>query len=65
MPDNKNVFVIDIEKVAQQTADDLFEQAISVVNENGVCYLRFTREDGMVVLHPRYNSKINGVISDA
>lgn len=54
-----------LEAMSQQVAEDVFQQAVGVVEKHGVCYFRFTKEDGMVIIHPRFNSKLNGVISDA
>ena len=54
-----------ISEMADMKAEAMFENALDLLKENGVCYFRLTTEDGMIILHPRYNSKINGVISDA
>lgn len=54
-----------IESEATQKAEIVFDNAMDLLKEHGVCYFRLTVEDGMIILHPRYNAKINGVISDA
>ena len=57
--------VIDMEQHAQMRADELFETALKVVEGHGVCFLRFTRADGMVIIEPKYYQRINGAIADA
>lgn len=54
-----------MESVMQQASDEIFQQAITLVEKNGVCFFRFTKEDGIVIIHPRFNSRLNGVIADA
>lgn len=54
-----------VESAIREAADGVFERALEVVEKHGVCYFRFTKEDGMEIIHPRFNEKINGTISDA
>ena len=51
----------EISSKAEKTLNDM----LYLIEKHGVCYIRFTLEDGMVIIAPRYNSKINGVIADA
>jgi ABC-type antimicrobial peptide transport system ATPase subunit len=51
----------EISSKAEKTLNDMLD----LIEKHGVCYIRFTLEDGMVIIAPRYNSKINGVIADA
>lgn len=63
-----NIYAIDpekIEEIMQQRAEDLFQDVVELTKKHGVCFIRFTRADGMVVIDPKYNQQINGVISDA
>lgn len=62
------VFVIDpneIEEMMQQRAEDIFHDVVEITKKHGVCYLRFTKADGMAIINPKYNQQLNGVISDA
>jgi ABC-type antimicrobial peptide transport system ATPase subunit len=51
----------EISSKTEKTLNDMLD----LIEKHGVCYIRFTLEDGMVIIAPRYNSKINGVIADA
>ena len=51
----------EISSKAEKTLNDMLD----LIEKHGVCYIRFTLEDGMVIIAPRYNSKINGIIADA
>lgn len=57
--------IIPPEEESLSRAEDLFNTVLDVVKEHGVCFLRFTKADGMVIIEPKHNAKINGVISDA
>ena len=59
------VLMVDLERDAQDRAENIFQTVIELTKKHGVCFLRFTTADGMVIIEPRYNSKINGVIADA
>lgn len=62
------VIMVDMDEISEQAnikAEAMFENALDLLKEHGVCYFRLTTDDGMIILHPRYNAKINGVISDA
>lgn len=63
------IMPIDIEQLmdnmVRQASDEIFQQALGLVEKNGVCFFRFTKEDGIVIIHPRFNSRLNGVIADA
>lgn len=48
-----------------ERAESVFSDMMNVVEKHGVCYFRFTLEDGIVIVKPEYNAKINGVIADA
>jgi hypothetical protein len=65
----KKVLMLDVnelmESAAQGAADDVFQRALEIVERHGVCYFRFTKDEGMMIIHPRFNEKINGTISDA
>jgi hypothetical protein len=65
----KKVLIInsdeDQESMAQDFAEAIFDRARELVREHGVCYFRFTREDGMLIIHPKHNKQITGVIADA
>lgn len=55
----------DLESMISLEAEMLLGSAFKIVNEHGVCYMRFTKEDGIVIIKPEYNKRINGVIADA
>lgn len=61
--------MMDIDKLTESSivdeADRCLSNALDVVEKHGVCYLRFTRDDGIQVIDPRYYKKFNGIISDA
>lgn len=64
----RKVIVVDatqIEEMIQESAETVFDQAVSMIKEHGVCYMRFTRKDGISLLDPKYNKQINGIISNA
>lgn len=61
----KKFLVVDQDSLIQDHADKLFDDVLDITLQHGVCFIRFTREDGMVVIDPRYNAKINGIIADA
>jgi hypothetical protein len=46
-------------------ADIAFAKVLELMEKHGVCYCRFTLEDGVQIIDPRYNQRIVGVISDA
>lgn len=46
-------------------ADLAFAKVMELMEKHGVCYCRFTLEDGVQIIDPRYNQRIVGVISDA
>jgi len=46
-------------------ADIAFAKVLELMEKHGVCYCRFTIEDGVQIIDPRYNQRIVGVISDA
>ena len=54
-----------IQSEISSKADKTLNDMLDLIEKHGVCYIRFTVEDGMVIIAPRYNSKINGVIADA
>lgn len=67
MPDKK-IMIIDAEEmdeIMQQHAEDTLHTIIDITKKHGVCYLRFTKEDGMEIIKPKYNERINGAICDA
>jgi len=49
----------------QNEADLAFAKVVELMEKHGVCYCRFTIEDGVQIIDPRYNQRIVGVISDA
>lgn len=49
----------------QNEADLTFAKVVELMEKHGVCYCRFTIEDGVQIIDPRYNQRIVGVISDA
>lgn len=63
------MLLIDTEKFMEQMmnekAEQIFEDALGVVEKHGVCYFRFTAHDGITIIHPRFNKQLTGVISDA
>jgi hypothetical protein len=63
------MFLIDPEKLMEQIindkAEEVFSDALGVVEKHGVCYFRFTAQDGITIIHPRFNKQLTGVISDA
>jgi hypothetical protein len=63
------ITTVDISQLIQSEisskADKTLNDMLDLIEKHGVCYIRFTLEDGMVIIAPRYNSKINGVIADA
>lgn len=62
------VVMVDVNEIMEEAdnrAEVVFDNAMDIIKAHGVCYFRFTLEDGMSIVHPRYNAKINGVISDA
>lgn len=65
----KKMLMVDVndlmDSAIREAADGVFERAMEIVEKHGVCYFRFTKEDGMMIIHPRFNEKINGTISDA
>lgn len=50
---------------ARLEADVVFSKVLEVMEKNGVCYCRFTMNDGVQIIDPRYNQRITGVIADA
>lgn len=50
---------------ARLEADVVFSKVLEVMESNGVCYCRFTMNDGVQIIDPRYNQRITGVIADA
>lgn len=54
-----------MESAVSDRAESMFEDMLEIVKKHGVCYFRFTREDGIIIVNPKYNAKLNGVISDA
>lgn len=67
MPDKK-IFVIDadeMEQIMQEHAENTMNTILNVVKKHGVCYLRFTKDEGMEIIEPKYNARINGAIADA
>lgn len=50
---------------ARIEADAVFAKVLEVMEKNGVCYCRFTMDDGVQIIDPRYNQRITGVIADA
>lgn len=59
------VNINDIEESMVEHAEDIFNTVLKLTEQHGVCFMRFTRADGMVIIDPEYNQRINGVISDA
>jgi hypothetical protein len=63
------ITTVDVSQLIQSDiggrADKMLNDMLDLLEKHGVCYLRFTLEDGMIIIAPRYNSKINGVIADA
>ena len=55
----------DLENIMMQRANNIFENVVEITKKHGVCFIRFTKEDGMVIINPEYNSRINGAIADA
>lgn len=54
-----------IEQMISEKADEVLSDALGVVEKHGVCYFRFTAQDGITIIHPRFNKQLTGVISDA
>lgn len=54
-----------IQSEISSKTEKMLNDMLDLIEKHGVCYIRFTLEDGMVIIAPRYNSKINGVIADA
>ena len=54
-----------IESMVNDKAENMFGDMLDIVKKHGVCYFRFTREDGIIIINPKYNAKLNGVIADA
>lgn len=54
-----------VESSVSDKAESMFEDMLGIVKKHGVCYFRFTMEDGIAIIKPEYNAKINGIISDA
>jgi hypothetical protein len=46
-------------------ADIAFAKVLELMEKHGVCYCRFTIEDGVQIIDPRYNQRISGAIADA
>jgi hypothetical protein len=46
-------------------ADIAFAKVLELMEKHGVCYCRFTLEDGVQIIDPRYNQRISGAIADA
>jgi hypothetical protein len=66
MPKATTLSLADLLKAQTQTDSDLaFAKVLDLMEEHGVCYCRFTKEDGVQIISPRYNQRISGVISDA
>lgn len=63
------LLVLDMNKLledrAHLEADQMFAKVLELMEANGVCYCRFTRDDGVQIIDPRYNQRITGVIADA
>lgn len=63
------MLLIDADKLVEQMisdrAEQVFDDALGVVEKHGVCYFRFTAQDGITIINPRFNKQLTGVISDA
>ena len=63
------LLVLDMNKLledkANREADQMFAKVLELMEIHGVCYCRFTQNDGVQVIDPRYNQRIAGVIADA
>jgi hypothetical protein len=57
--------VMPSEEDSKAQAEKVFSMVLDLTDQHGVCFLRFTKSDGMVIIEPRYNARINGVIADA
>lgn len=65
---SKKVFVVDaehMEDLMQEHAEHTLQNILDITKSHGACYLRFTKDDGMEIINPKYNVRINGAISDA
>ena len=65
---SKKVFVVDaehMEELMHEHAENTLQNILDITKSYGACYLRFTKEDGMEIINPKYNARINGAISDA
>jgi len=66
MPKVTTLSLADLLKAQTQTDSDIaFAKVLDLMERHGVCYCRFTIEDGVQIINPRYNQRISGVISDA
>jgi hypothetical protein len=63
------IVMVEVDKLLEsstaEAADQCLSDVLSIVESHGVCYLRFTKEDGILIIQPRYYQKFNGIISDA
>lgn len=65
---SKKVFVVDAEQMEElmhEHAENTLQSILDITKSCGVCYLRFTRDDGMEIINPKYNVRITGAIADA
>ena len=66
MPKVTTLSLSELLKLQTQNDSDLaFAKVLELMEKHGVCYCRFTLEDGVQIIDPRYNQRIVGVISDA
>jgi hypothetical protein len=54
-----------LQSQGESDADLAFAKVLDVMDQHGVCYCRFTKEDGVQIINPRYNQRISGAIADA
>lgn len=59
------ILEVDMEDLVLQHSNAIFEKAVEIVHDHGVCYMRFTKEAGIELIKPEYNQRINGVIANA
>ena len=54
-----------LESEIAQRAQNTMQEMFTVTEKHGSCFLRFTKEEGLIVIDAKFNPKINGVIADA
>jgi hypothetical protein len=66
MPKVTTLSLSELLKLQTQNDSDLaFAKVLELMEKHGVCYCRFTLEDGVQIIDPRYNQRISGAIADA